>query len=117
MIIEDGDLRQQALDQFFAKLCDGGGLLLDKVLQVLNQAHLFVLDHAVNLGLLPHVPESEDLIRDGIVGEKFPLCCAVRKGCTKTAEDLLYYSVQCALRKRYIQSVHHFTFILCYTAL
>lgn len=31
---------------------------------------------------------------------------AVRKGCTKPAEDLLYFSVQHALRERHIHALH-----------
>ena len=45
----------------------GDGLALDEILQVLDQAHLLILDNAVDLGLFSHVPESEDLVRDGII--------------------------------------------------
>ena len=67
VILEDRDLRDQALDQHLVKLRDGGGLAFNEILQVLDQAHLLVLDHAVDLGLLSHIPEPEDFIRDGIV--------------------------------------------------
>ena len=67
MILENRDLRDQALDQRLVKLCDRGGLALDEVLQVLDQAHLLILDHAVDFGLFSHIPESENFIRDGVV--------------------------------------------------
>ena len=67
MILKDRNLRDQALDQRLVKLCNGGGLLMDEILQVLDQTHLFILDHAVDLGLFSHIPEPEDFIRDGVV--------------------------------------------------
>ena len=33
---------------------------IQRILQVLDQTHLFILDHAVDFGLLSHVPEPED---------------------------------------------------------
>ena len=47
------------------KFCDGAGLGLDEILQVLDQAHLLILDYAVDFGLLSHIPEPENLISDG----------------------------------------------------
>ena len=44
------------------KLRDRGGLALDEILQILDQTHLFILDHAVDFGMLSHVPEPEDFI-------------------------------------------------------
>ena len=67
MVFENCDLRDQALDQRLVKVRDGGGLLPDEILKVSDQPHLLVPDNAVNLGLLPHVPETEDLVRDRIV--------------------------------------------------
>ena len=67
MILENRDLRDQSLDQHLVKLRNGGGLALDEILQVLDQAHLLILDNAVDLGLLSHVPEPEDLIGDSVV--------------------------------------------------
>ena len=66
MILEDRNLCDQALDQCLVKLHDRGGLALDEVLQVLDQAHLLILDHAVDFGLLSHILEPENLISDGI---------------------------------------------------
>ena len=67
VILEDRDLGDQALDQHLVKLYDGGGLAFDEILQVLDQAHLLVLDHTVHLGLLSHIPETENLVNDGVV--------------------------------------------------
>lgn len=67
MIFENSDLRDQALDQRLVKLHDGGGLLPDEILKVSDQPHLLVSYNAVNFGLLSHVPEPENLVRDGIV--------------------------------------------------
>jgi hypothetical protein len=39
------------------KFCDGGGLGLDEILQVLDQAHLLILYNCIHLGLLSHIPE------------------------------------------------------------
>jgi hypothetical protein len=50
---------------------------MNEVLQVLDQAHLLILNHAVDFGLLSHVPEPEDFIRDGVVGI-YPLSTAYR---------------------------------------
>ena len=66
-ILKDRNLRDQALDQRLVKLCDGGGLLMNEILQVLDQTHLFILDHTFDLGLFSHIPEPEDFIRDGVV--------------------------------------------------
>ena len=66
VILKDRNLRDQALDQRLVKLRDGGGLLMDEILQVLDQAHLLILDHAVDLGLFSHTEslynENLDLI-------------------------------------------------------
>ena len=67
MILEDRNLHDQAFDQRFIKFCDGGRLLPDEILQVLDQAHLLILYHSIHLSLLSHIPESEDFIRDGVV--------------------------------------------------
>ena len=67
MIFENSDLRDQALDQRLVKLRDGGGLLPDEILKVSDQTHLFIPDNAVDLSLLSHVSEPENLVRDGIV--------------------------------------------------
>ena len=67
MILEDGDLFDQAADQRFIKLCDGGGLAFDEILQVPDLLHLFVLDDAVHFGLPALIPEPENLISDGVV--------------------------------------------------
>jgi len=67
MIFENRDLRDQALDQRLVKPRDGGGLLPDEILKVSDQPHLLVSNNTVNLGLLPHVPEPENLVRDCIV--------------------------------------------------
>ena len=67
VILKDRNLRDQALDQRLVKLRDGGGLLMDEILQVLDQAHLLILEHAVDLGLFSHIPEPEDFICDGVV--------------------------------------------------
>ena len=67
MVFENRDLRDQALDQRLVKLRDGGGLLPDEILKVSDQTHLFIPDNAVDLSLLSHVPEPENLVRDRIV--------------------------------------------------
>ena len=56
VILENRDLRDQALDQRLVKLRDGGGLLPDEILKVSDQTHLFIPDNAVDLSLLSHVP-------------------------------------------------------------
>ena len=66
-ILEYCDLGNKPFDQRFVKLRDRGGLALNEILKVSDQPHLLVPDNAVNLGLLSHVPEPEDLVRDGIV--------------------------------------------------
>ena len=33
----------------------------------MDQAHLLILDHAVDLSLFSHIPEPENFIRDGVV--------------------------------------------------
>ena len=67
MVFENRNLRDQALDKRLIKVRDGGGLLPDEILEVSDQPHLLVSDNAANFSLLSHVPESEDLVRDGIV--------------------------------------------------
>ena len=67
MVFENRDLRDQALDQRLVKLRDGGGLLPDEILKVSDQTHLLIPDNAVDLGLLSHVPEPENLVRDGVI--------------------------------------------------
>ena len=67
MVFENRDLRDQALDQRLVKLHDGGGLLPDEILKVSDQTHLLIPDNAVDLGLLSHVPEPENLVRDGVI--------------------------------------------------
>ena len=67
VILENRDLRDQALDQRLVKFRDGGGLLPDEILKVSDQTHLFIPDNAVDLSLLSHVSEPENLVRDGIV--------------------------------------------------
>ena len=67
VILKDGDPCDQALDQRLVKLRDGSGLLPDKVLQVSYQPHLLVPDYAVDFRLLSHVPESENLVCDGVI--------------------------------------------------
>ena len=67
MIFENRDLRDQALDQRLVKPRDGGGLLPDEILKVSDQPHLLVSNNTVTLGLLPHVPEPVNLVRDRIV--------------------------------------------------
>lgn len=66
-VLENGDFLNQAADQRLIKLRDGGRLAFDEILQVLDKMHLFIFDHAVDLGLFSHIPETEDFIRDGIV--------------------------------------------------
>ena len=65
MVFENRDLGNKPFDQRFIKFCDGGRLLPDEILQVLDQAHLLILDYAVDFGLLSHIPEPENLISDG----------------------------------------------------
>ena len=67
VILENRDLRDQALDQYLVKLRDRGGLAFDEILQVLDQVHLLILDHTVDLGLFSHIPESKNLVSDGVV--------------------------------------------------
>ena len=67
MVFENRDLGNKPFDQRFIKFCDGGRLLPDEILQVLDQAHLLILDYAVHLCLFSHIPEPEDFIRDGVV--------------------------------------------------
>ena len=52
VILENRDLRDQALDQRLVKFRDGGGLLPDEILKVSDQTHLFIPDNAVDLSLL-----------------------------------------------------------------
>ena len=44
---------------------DGEVILEDR--NLCDQAHLLILDYAVDLGLLSHVPKPENFIRDGVV--------------------------------------------------
>lgn len=67
MILEDGNLLNQAADQRLIKLRDGGRLFLDKILQFTDLLHLLVLDDAVHLGLPALIPEPENLVSDGVV--------------------------------------------------
>lgn len=67
MIVENGDLSNQAADQRLIKLCDGGRLALDEILQVPDLLHLLILDDAVHLGLSTLIPKPENFICDGIV--------------------------------------------------
>ena len=67
MVLEDGDLFNQTADQCLIKLCDGGGLSLDEILQIPDLLHLLVLDDTVHLGLPALIPEPENLICDGVV--------------------------------------------------
>ena len=67
MIVEYCDLGNQAADQRLVKLCDGGRLALDEILQVTNLLHLFILDDAVHLGLPALILKPENLISDGVV--------------------------------------------------
>ncbi len=67
MILENGNLGNQAADQLLVKLRDGSRLALDEILQVTNLLHLFVLDNVVHLGLPALIPEPENLISDGVV--------------------------------------------------
>lgn len=65
-LLEDSDFFNQSFYQYLVKLRDRCGLKPDEVLQVLDQAHLFVLDYAVDFGLFSHIPEPENLIRDSM---------------------------------------------------
>ena len=65
MIIKDCYF--QAADQRLIKLCDGGRLAFDEILQVPDLLHLFILDDAVHLGLPALIPEPQNLIREGVV--------------------------------------------------
>lgn len=67
MILENGNLLNQAADQRLVKLGDCAGLLFDEILQFPDLLHLLVLDDAVHLGLPALIPEPENLICDGIV--------------------------------------------------
>ena len=67
MIVEYCDLGNQAADQRLVKLCDGGRLALDEILQVTDLLHLFILDDAVHLGLPALILKPENLISDGVV--------------------------------------------------
>ena len=65
-LLEDSDFFNQSFYQYLVKLRDRCGLKPDEVLQVLDQAHLFVLDYAVDFGLFSHIPEPENHIRDSM---------------------------------------------------
>lgn len=67
MVFENRNLRDHALDQRLIKVRDGGVLLPNEILKVSDQPHLLVSDNAVNFSLISHVPELENLVRDGIV--------------------------------------------------
>lgn len=67
MIVENGDLGNQAADQRLVEFRDGGGLAFDEILQILDLLHLFILDDAVHLGLMTLITELENLICDGVV--------------------------------------------------
>lgn len=67
MLLENCDLFNQVADQCLVKLCDGGGLAFDKILQVTDLLHLFILDDAVHLSLPALIPEPENLISDSVV--------------------------------------------------
>lgn len=67
MVLKNCDFFNKPLDQCFIKFCDVGGLTLDKILQVPDLLHLFILDDAVHFGLPTLVPKSEYLICNGVV--------------------------------------------------
>lgn len=67
VILENGDLGNQAADKCLVKFCYGGRLALYEILQVPDLLHLLVLDDAVYLGLSALIPEPENLICDGVV--------------------------------------------------
>ena len=51
VIFENRDFFNQAADQCLIKLCNGGRLVFDEILQIPDLLHLFILDDAVHLGL------------------------------------------------------------------
>ncbi len=113
VILKDRNLRDQAFDQRLVKLCDGGGLLMDEILQVLDQAHLLILDHAVDLGLFSHIPEPEDFIRDGIVcSHELPMTrnrwiCSWRQKCEQaTARGHVTLSQRGVRVSSFVSSCH-----------
>lgn len=67
VILKDRNLCDQALDQCLVKLCDGGRLAFDEILQIPDLLHLFIFDDAVHLGLPALITEAENLICDGVV--------------------------------------------------
>ena len=62
--LEDGDLFNQAADQRLVKLCDGGRLALDEILQASDLLHLFILDCKKTAQIL--ICEDEKLPTIGI---------------------------------------------------
>lgn len=56
VVLENGDLLDQAADQRLIKLVDGAGLLFDEILQFPDLFHLLILDDAVHLGLPALIP-------------------------------------------------------------
>ena len=70
MLLEYRDYLNQAADQRFVKLCDGGRLVLNEILQVPDLLHLFIFDDAVHFVLSALIPEPKDLIRDGVILQK-----------------------------------------------
>ncbi len=66
VVLEDGNLLNQAADQRLVKFGDGVGLLFYEILQLTDLLHLFVLDDAVHLGLPALIPEAKN------PGQSFP---------------------------------------------
>lgn len=64
---KDRDFLDELFDQSLIELRDIGFLLGDEVLQLLDPVHGFFPEMAVDLGLFFLLPESENLISDGIV--------------------------------------------------
>ena len=67
VVLKNGDLLDELLDECFVKFCDLGFLLADKVLQSFDSFHGFFPAVAVHLGFLFLLPEPEDLVGDGVV--------------------------------------------------
>ena len=78
MVLKDCDFLNQAADQRFVKLCDGGRLVLNEILQVPDLLHLFIFDDAVHCGLPELLPEVKRLIRNDIVVRKIKICLKMR---------------------------------------
>lgn len=66
MIIENGNLCNQAADQCLVKLRDSGRLTFDEILQVPDLLHLFIFDDAVHLSLSALIPEPDMKIIDAL---------------------------------------------------